>query len=202
MQKSTNSSALMVLWLLACAPIAQAITSDPALKQVQSLTDSLLKSMRTGQTTSVTERYRSLKPVIDEVFALPFMTRLCVGADWGNFPADQQNRVISAFSRFTVANYAYNFNQFEGQRFEVDDNVLSRGEDKIVRTRLISAHDAPTNLLYRMRDVDGVWKIVDVYYNGVSELALRRSDCAAALASGGAPALVAHLNKASDDLMK
>jgi ABC-type transporter MlaC component len=53
-----------------------------------------------------------------------------------------------------------------------------------------------------MHEVDGIWKIVDVYANGVSELALRRSDFAAALASGGAPVLIAHLNKGSDGLMK
>src|SRR5438552_19079444 len=41
--------------------------------------------------------------------------------------------------------------------------------------------------LYRMHEVNGTWKIVDVYSNGVSELTLRRSDFAAMLAAGGAP---------------
>jgi phospholipid transport system substrate-binding protein len=53
-----------------------------------------------------------------------------------------------------------------------------------------------------MREVDGIWKIVDVISDGVSELALRRSDFAAAIAAGGAPTLIAYLNKASDGLMK
>jgi len=78
--------------------------------------------------------------------------------------------------------------------------VISRGEDKIVRTRIIPAHDTPTNLLYRMREVDGAWKVIDVYSDGISELTLRRDD--AAIAAGGAPALIAHLHKVSDDLMK
>jgi phospholipid transport system substrate-binding protein len=50
--------------------------------------------------------------------------------------------------------------------------------------------------------VDGVWKVIDVYSDGVSQLVLRRSDFAAAIAAGGAPVLIAHLNKVSDDLMK
>jgi phospholipid transport system substrate-binding protein len=53
-----------------------------------------------------------------------------------------------------------------------------------------------------MHEVNGTWKVVDVYYNGVSELTLRRSDFAAAIASGGVPVLMAHLNKVSDGLMK
>ena len=140
--------------------------------------------------------------MIEQVFALPLVTRLAVGPDWANFSPQQQKAVIAAFTRFTIANYAYNFRDFDGQKFEIDDNVLTRGTDKIVRTRVIPAHDTPVSLLYRMHEVNGTWKIVDVYSNGVSELTLRRSDFAAMLAAGGAPVLIAHLDKSSDRLMK
>ena len=113
-----------------------------------------------------------------------------------------KSRKLCAFTRFTVANYAHNFRSFVGEKFVIDDNVSSRGADKIVRTRVIPAHDTPVTLLYRMHEVDGSWKIVDVISDGVSELALRRTDFAAGIAAGGAPTLLAHLNKVSDDLMK
>lgn len=196
---------IMLLFGVLFTPVADSATaavSDPAAVQVQTLTTSLLKSMRAGPAASMAERYRNLEPVIEQVFALPLMTRLAVGPDWGNLSSEQQRALIAAFSRFTIANYAYNFRDFDGQRFEIDDNVPSRGDDKIVRTRLISPHDTAASLLYRMHEVNGLWRIVDVYYNGVSELTVRRSDFAAAIASGGAPVLIAHLNKASDGLMK
>jgi hypothetical protein len=44
--------------------------------------------------------------------------------------------------------------------------------------------------------------VIDVISDGVSQLALRRSDFAVAIAAGGAPALIAHLNKSSDALLK
>jgi len=52
--------------------------------------------------------------------------------------------------------------------------------------------------------VNGVWKVVDVYFNGVSQLILHRTEFAEAIASGGPPAmaLIAHLNNVSDGLMK
>ena len=187
---------------LPLADSAYAAVSDPAASQVQTLTNSLLESMRAGRAESMTERYRKLEPVIEQVFALPLITRLAVGPDWAKFSPDEQKAAIAAFTRFTIANYAHNFSDFSGLKFQMDDNVLSRGQDKIVRTQIIPAHDMPVSLLYRMHEVEGSWKIIDVYSNGVSELALRRSDFAAAIASGGAPALIAHLNRASDDLMK
>jgi phospholipid transport system substrate-binding protein len=192
---------LCVLLLMPVTDRAYAVVSDPAANQVQTLTAALLQSMQAGPAESMTERYRKLEPVINQVIGLPLMTRLAVGPEWTNFSPEQQNALIAAFSRFTIANYAHNFRDFSGQKFEIDD-VVSRSEDKIVRTRIIPAHDTPVNLLYRMRDVDGVWKVIDVYSDGISELTLRRDDFVAAIAAGGAPALIAHLHKVSDELMK
>jgi len=192
---------LCVLLLMPVADPANPVVSDPAASQVQTLTASLLQSMQAGTAEPMTERYRKLEPVIHQVIGLPLMTRLAVGPEWTNFSPEQQNALIAAFSRFTIANYAHNFRDFSGQKFEIDD-VASRGEDKIVRTRILPAHDTPVNLLYRMREVDGAWKVIDVYSDGISELTLRRDDFVAAIAAGGAPALIAHLHKVSDDLMK
>lgn len=193
---------LCAAFVLPAAGSAYGAVTDPAAIQVQILTTALIKSMRTSPTASMTERYRDLEPVIEQVFALPFMTRVSVGPDWANFLPEQQKATLVAFSRFTIANYLHHFRDFEGQKFEIDDNVQSRGEYKLVQTKLIPAHGEPVNLLYRMREVDGTWKIVDVFYNGISELILHRTDFTAAIAAGGAPELITHLNKVSDDLMK
>jgi len=192
---------LCVLFLMPFADPAYAEVSDPAASQVQTLSASLLQSMQAGPAEPMTERYRRLEPVINQVIGLPLMTRLAVGPEWTNFSPEQQTAVIAAFSRFTIANYAHNFREFSGEKFEIDD-VVSRGEDKVVRTRIIPPHDQPVSLQYRMREVDGVWKVIDVYSDGVSELTLRRDDFVAAIAAGGVPTLLAHLRKLGDDLMK
>ena len=193
---------LCAVLLLAAADAVSAASSDPAVIQVKTLTDTLLESMRAGAAQPMTERYRKLQPVVEQVFALALIAHLAVGPDWTSFSPDQQQGIIAAFTRFTIANYAHNFHSYDGQKFEIDDNVATRGADKIVRTRIIPTHDTPVTLLYRMHEVDGTWKIVDVYSNGVSELAQRRTDFGAALAAGGPPELIAHLNKSSDLLMK
>ena len=86
------------------------------------------------------------------------------------------------------------------RKFQVD-HVANRGTDKIVQTRLVSTKDT-TNITYRMRELDGGWKIIDVYYDGISQLTLQRTDFGAAMAKGGVAALVSHLNGLSDGLMK
>ena len=193
---------LCAILLLAAAGPVSAASGDPAVIQVKTLTDALLESMRAGAAQSTTERYRKLQPVVEQVFALALIAHFAVGPDWASFSPEQQQGITAAFTRFTIANYAHNFHSYDGEKFEIDDNVAPRGADKIVRTRIIPTHDTPVTLLYRMHEVDGAWKIIDVYSNGVSELAQRRTDFGAALAAGGPPELIAHLNRSSDLLMK
>jgi phospholipid transport system substrate-binding protein len=196
---------VMMLCVVLLAPAvdsARAAGTDPAVAQVQALTASLLKAMRAGPAESTAERYRQLAPVIKQVFALPLMTSLSVGPDWASFKPQEQQALIAAFSRYTIANYAHNFHSYDGQKFQVDDNAVSRGEEKIVRSSLIPRDGTPADLLYRVRNVDGTWKIIDVYYDGISQLILHRSDFGAAIASGGAPALLTHLQQVSDGLLK
>ena len=200
-----TSKYIVLLWALGFAALASsgyAATSDPAAIQVQRLDTSLLDSMRAGSSVAITERYRKLEPVIEQVFDLPLMTRLAIGPAWTTFSGEQQQAAIAAFTRLTIASYVHNFNKFAGEKFELDDNVLTRGTDKIVQTKIISPHDEPTSLVYRMRESGGLWRIIDVASDGVSELTLRRSDFTAAIAAGGAPVLIDHLNKLSDVQMK
>src|SRR3981189_793750 len=144
---SVASKYVVLMWALVFAPLANsayATIGDPAAIQVQRLHTSLLDSMRAGSSLAITDRYRKLAPVIEQVFDLPLMTRLAIGPAWTNFSGEQQQAAIAAFTRLTIASYLHNFNKFAGEKFDLDDNVLNRGVDKIVQTKIISPHDEPT----------------------------------------------------------
>jgi phospholipid transport system substrate-binding protein len=192
---------LLAVALLFPAPVLMAAT-DPAALQIEELDRALLESMKSGETVAATERYRRLTPTIENVFDLRAMTAFAVGSAWAGFSADQQQAAVAAFERLTIASYAKNFRSFGGERFELDPTVVSRGSDKIVQTQLFPPQKAPVNLLYRMREVTGSWKVIDVYYGAVSQLSIRRSDFAEPIASGGAAGLITHLNALSEDLLK
>lgn len=197
---SVRHSMLMALVLVLGASAAVA-APDPTA-QVESLDNALLNSMKSGGTVGIAERSRKLAPVIESVFDLRAMTAFAVGPAWAGFSAEQQQEIIAAFARLTTASYASNFHSFGGERFEIDPTVVARGTDRIVQTHLQAPPKAPISLLYRMHQVDGSWKIIDVYYGAVSQLSIRRSDFAASIGSGGAAELIAHLNSLTSDLLK
>jgi phospholipid transport system substrate-binding protein len=176
---------------LAAVPV-MAQAADPAAATVESLHGGLLTIMRAGGTQA--SRARAIGPVVDRTFDIPLMTRLAVGPSWNTIPAAQQSALVQAFRALTVSQYAKNFDSYGGERFTTA-GVEARGPDKLVRTVLQSGSTREA-LNYRVRNSNGQWKIVDVYYrNAISQLATRRADFARVLQQGGATALIAHLNR-------
>jgi phospholipid transport system substrate-binding protein len=196
------STFVLLALTLALGAAASSAAAAPPESQVESLDNALLESMKAGPTSTATSRYRNLAPVVEKVFDLRAMTAFAVGPAWGGFSTEEQQAAIAAFTRLTIASYAHNFHEFGGEKFEIDPNVVTRGPDKIVQTKLFSPAKEPTSLNYRMRNSTGAWKIIDVYYGSISQLTIRRSDFAAPLAAAGAKGLIAHLNSLSDDLIK
>ena len=193
--------AAVALALAAQAPIARAAAADPAAAKIEAFDASLIETMKAGPALGAKGRYRKLAPAVEEAFDLPVMTRFAVGPTWATMSEADRQALVKAFTRLSIASYAHNFDRFGGERFDVDPKVATRGPDKIVEAHLV-AGGRTVNLTYRMRQSAGGWKIVDVYYDAISQLTTRRSDFAAPLASGGAKGLLAHLAATSDKLLQ
>jgi phospholipid transport system substrate-binding protein len=186
---------ILAIALAAAIPVVAAppaFAADPAQGTVDALHGGLLAAMKAGG--SQASRARMLGPVVERTFDLPLMTRLSVGPAWTTIPAPEQAALVQAFRNLTVAQYAKNFSSFGGERFVVG-GVETRGGDKLVRTTL-NAGTTTESLNYRLRASGGQWKIIDVYYrNSISQLATRRADFDRVMKTGGASALIGHLNR-------
>lgn len=198
-----RAATLLAALALAAPAAAMAQAADPAAAKVDAFYDVLLDTMKQGKTLGVEGRYRKLEPAVTRTLDLPAMTRFAVGPKWATMSPAEQQQLVKAFSRMSVATYAKNFSSFSGQSFKVDPKVQTRGPDKLVKTQLIQQGEAPIDLTYRMRQSGNDWKVIDVFYKGsVSQLTTQRSDFSATVNQGGAAALVKKLDALSDSLMK
>ena len=198
---SSACLALLAAAILALAgPAPAAAISDPAAQRVEAFDQALLAAMKEGSAGGAKARARRLTTPLEQSFDLPTMTQFSVGPAWSTMSEAQHRELIGAFTRFSVASYAHNFDSYSGQRFEIT-GVQVRGADRIVQVRLASPHDAPVSLIYRMRPVSGGWKIIDIYFDNISQLTTRRADFAASLAKGGAAGLLAHLEALTAKLL-
>jgi phospholipid transport system substrate-binding protein len=199
--RALSLAAMFLLTAPFFAPAAKAETPDPAVQQVQTFYNVLIDSMKHGKELGMKGRYDRLKPVIEQTFDLPDMVHIAVGPSWATVPAAEQQALLVAFERMTVAQYASNFSGYDGEKFVVDPATTPRGADRVVQSKLITK-DQTIPFGYRMRQAGGSWKILDIYLNGyISQLAVQRSDFALTLVAGGASGLVKKLNALTDKLM-
>jgi phospholipid transport system substrate-binding protein len=162
---------------------------------VEAFSDALLKSMRAGSNMSFTQRFAMLAPAVDRALDLDVILRTSVGQQWASMSADQQAALSQAFRRYTIANFAANFDSYSGETIQVNPEPRSLPNgDEIVTTKIIPTSGSPTTLAYVMRQTPSGWKAVDILADGaISRVATQRSDFRGLLTRGGGPALVQSL---------
>ncbi|MEJ0015336.1 MAG: ABC transporter substrate-binding protein [Acetobacteraceae bacterium] len=177
--------------------------ADPAaVAPIRDLCDSLLGVMRAGHSAPFAQRFSMLAPAVERAFDLSAILQLSVGPAWAGLPADQQASLLTAFRRYTIANYVNSFDNFNGQRFDIlpDTKGLPNGE-QVAQTRIVSSSGESHALDYVMRQGAGTWKAVDVLADGsISRVAVQRSDFRRLVSRGGAQALIESLNQKTNDL--
>ena len=97
---------------------APALAAGPE-DSVNALHDTLISTMKNGRTLGERGRYAKIDPVIRQLFDLPFMSRLAVGAAWAALSPAQQQLAIAAFGAYISATYADRFDSYAGQRLEM-----------------------------------------------------------------------------------
>jgi phospholipid transport system substrate-binding protein len=199
-------SAAMAL-MLAAAPVAltiaaqpaQAQAADPAVAQVQGFYDALTASMKMGG--SAKGRYEKLRPAVEKAFDLPAMTAVAVGPSFATLPDADKKALIEAFTRMTVANYAKNFDSFNGESFKVEPASITRGSDHFVKSTMKTKNETIA-FNYRTHQAGSDWKVTDIYLAGnISQMAQKRSDFASTFASGGAAGLTKRMNALTDQML-
>jgi phospholipid transport system substrate-binding protein len=183
---------------------ARAGSSDDAsaTAPIEQLDGALLAAMKAGAGTPFDDRYRALSRVIEQVFDLDAVLAASIGLSWATLPVEQKATLAAAFRRYTVSSYATNFDSYHGQSFQVSPTVRVLASDEVVvNSRLLRADGSSIALDYVMRRGPEGWRAVDMLTAGtISRVAVQRSDFRGLLNAGGAPALVAGLERKVADL--
>jgi phospholipid transport system substrate-binding protein len=129
------------------------------------------------------------------------MTATAVGPGWASMSDADKKSLTDAFARMTVANYAKNFDSYSGEKFTVEPASIARGNEHFVKSSLKTSSETIA-FNYRLHQLGSEWKISDVYLAGnISQMAQKRSDFAATLASGGPQGLAKRINALTDQML-
>lgn len=163
---------------------------------VETLHAVLIDCMKHADELGFEGRYERIVATLDVTFDLPLMARTSISVSWKDLEREEQLAWLELSRRYSASNYANQFDGYSGQHFEtLRREPAARGTVKVF-TELVQPDDDDVQLDYRLRKVDGEWRIIDVQLDGkVSELTLRRADYRAVIERRGFDALVKEITE-------
>jgi len=168
---------------------------------IAALNAALRAGMQAGRATPFATRVARLRPAVEGAFDLPAILAASVGPRFAGFPDAGKAALLAAFTEFTVATWASNFDSDGGEVFEVVAETRASGADQVVTTRIVPPGGEATRLDYVMRQGAGGWKAVDILLSGtISRVAVQRSDFRSLVAGGDPAPLIASLRRRSEGL--
>ncbi len=177
------------------AEAVQAQQVAEATEVVAKLNRTLLEAMRRAKELGYPGRYRLLEPVVKEVYDFVSISRYVLGSHWKQLSPEEKKTFIQKMTEFGIAAYAAEFNDYSGEQFKILSEEPFRERLKVVKAVLEVPKEPSVQFVYILKPADGGWKIIDVRYDGVSDLALKRAQFSDILAKEGFQALLSKLDE-------
>lgn len=180
-----------VLGLAAAPPATAQITPDGAKQFIQSMGDQAIEVLSQKDAT-LQQREDKFRGILSDGFAIPQIGQFVAGNYWKQASPDQQREYLTIFSEWIVKTYAIRFGGYSGEKFSVaDTRVNEQDKDVFVATRIDRpAGKQPIQASWRVREIAGKPKIVDIQVDGVSMLVTHRSEFNSVGAQGGVGAII------------
>lgn len=129
------------------------------------------------------------------------MARLVLGSGWARATPDQQRQFVAAFRAFLIRTFAHHVADHAGARTVVSaPRTSASGRIALVRSVVRPVSGQKTDMDYRLRIVDGRWKLFDVSISGVSLITIYRSSFATKIATLGLDGLIEQLTTQNQQL--
>ena len=180
-----------------CAEVDE---TQQASQVVQDFQAELINVMQQGDKLSFEQRFKLLKPVVLKSHNLARITRIVVSKEWKKLTLEQKKRLVQEFSKLSISSYAHYFKSFSGESFKIiSAEHVVKGEKVIpnqiyVHTLLILPKEKDVSMDYLLKKKGDNWRIINIISNGVSDLALKRSEYKAVLDKSGYDGLIAELS--------
>ena len=198
-KKSFIGFAGLMLFLMTSWVCAEEISAKQVIEDFQ---NQLISVMKEGKTLGFQGRYDKLDAVVKKTHDLPKIARIVVGKQWEDLTPEQQTKLEDAVNRLSVSAYAYNFKDFSGETFSfISEEETGRG-GVVIHSNLKIPGDRDVKFDYMMKKKDDSWQIINIIADGVSDLALKRSDYTSVLTREGFDALLAKINEKIESYAK
>lgn len=169
--------------LMLVVTLATAGAAAPGPRDVvQRLADDVLAILKDRSLPSDVKRHR-IEQVVYAGVDFDTLSRLVLARNWSRFTPDEQARFQEEFKQHLSVTYGKSVDSYRNEVIDITgDREEARG-DWTVKTKIVRGGPDDIVVDYRLRQVDGRWKIIDFVVEGVSLVANFRSQFQDILAS-------------------
>lgn len=181
--------AVVILFAVALVPPARATMLELAQSHIVALGEHAITTLQRADMT-IAEREQRFGQVLQQGFALPLIGRFALGKYWRTATPEQKADYQQLFNRFVIKTYAARMGGFAGTTFQVIKTAPIGEQDIMVTTRIERPSGAPIEAGWRVREIEGKPKIIDVVVEGVSMAATQRQEFSSVVRSRGLTGLL------------
>ena len=200
-KKSKLSLLILSLSLALTSAFAQD-EANSAKQVVEKFQTELISVMKEGKKLGYAGRYAKLQDPVINIHDLPKIARVILGKDREALTPDQQKTLEDVIIRLSIASYAHNFKEFSGEEFAFDSEEETQRGQVVVHSHLNIPNDKPVKFDYMLKESEHNWRIINISANGVSDLALKRSEYTSILQKEGFDSLITKINEKIDGYSK
>jgi len=199
-------AALAALWLAlapATAPAAEG-AAEPAdfagARKVVEETIQAVLSVLDQPGLSSQERRKQIEQIAYERFDFVTMSKLVVARPWRKFSKPQKREFISEFKQHLSRSYGKRIGSYRRIDVEIAGHVVEPRGDVTVKTLVVGGEYDGTEINYRVRHRNDIWRAIDVVIEGISLVSNFRSQFQPILSQGGPEELLRRLEEKNAEL--
>lgn len=198
------SPLLMILALLGMAPAAGAQVktspqqSEKFIQDIGSRAVALLAKYDDKDPRHQDE----FKTLVRQGFDLDLIGRFALGSAWRSASPEQQHEYQQLFATWVLDSYSRRLGAYKGETFNILGSQSIADTDALVDTEIRRPDGAPLKAGWRVREIGGQLKIIDVVVEGVSMALTQRQEFASVVQRQGLDGLINELKVRVDNLKK
>ena len=177
------------------AALADAPAPDQALRGTVEKLQGLIKDNYKDYRSDSAKFYKVVDEVVVPRFDTPYITKLVLGLNYRTASEDQRSRFTAAFKNMLVRSYANAMlDNYSSVKIDWQPVRLPAGAtDTVVNTSLTREAGKPYEIGFRVRLVDGDWKVYDINVENLSLVTNFRTQLNAEIKKSSLDAVIARM---------
>ena len=161
MKKSLLTILVAVLCLMSGAARAE-VDAKAAEKFIKDTTATGIEQIINAN-ISQTEKDKRFYKLLNDALDLDFIGQFVLGRNWRTANAQQRKEFIAVYRDLNIATWSKRFNEFKGRSFVFKGTTPSSSKGQVfVNSEVPMDQGAPAQVLWRVREKNGSYKIVDI----------------------------------------